>query len=314
MRSKTVRFLSPEPLRAFRKPGRVWSLKASCDEQAPEIWVQCHGTPNPEVSISSTPILALPLRGGGTHDTWFEEGLHFPHGLVIALSSDQYTYEPLTAVPASIGLTLDYKTDAEIARDAAARARWERRPDDPHSVAVSLHDLLRTGDFGPIHLGMSRGAVLDALGKPDDFSVAESQPGLPAIFKYGDIEFYFDYDDDHLTLVRADTFNLLTGGSALRFDPWFMRQGTPQREVEEQLTVCGIEYQRVALPGTPPDTMTIKTISGVELGFEPLRDDQATLGLNSISWNGRGPESRPARQVPASDTCRQGAAKCDQMG
>jgi len=289
MHSKTLRFLSPEPLRAFRTPGRVWSLEATCNKQAPEVWVQCYGTPNPEVSISSTPILALPLRGGGTHDTWFEEGLHFPHGLVIALRSGQYTHEPLTTVPPGIELTLGYKTDAEIARDAAARARWERQPDDPHSVAVSLPDLLRTGDFGPIHLGMSRGAVLDALGKPDDFSVTESQPGLPAIFKYGDIEFYFDYDDDRLTSVRADTFDLLTGGSALRLDPWFLRRGTAPREVEEQLTAHDIGYLRIAPPGTPTDTMTIRTTSGVELGFEPLQDDQATLGLDSISWSGREP-------------------------
>ena len=82
---------------------------------------------------------------------------------------------------------------------------------------------------------MSRGAVLDALGKPDDFSVTESQPELPAIFKYGDIEFYFDYDDDNLIYLRADSFDLLNGGHALQFDPWFLRQGTPLREVEEHL-------------------------------------------------------------------------------
>ena len=30
--------------------------------------------------------------------------------------------------------------------------------------------------------------------------------------------------------------------------------------------------------------MTIETASGVELGFGPLPDDEATLGLDSISW------------------------------
>ena len=284
MHSKTLRFLSPEPLRAFRKPGRVWSLEARCDEQAPEVWVQCYGTANPELSESSTPILAFPLRGGATPDIWFEEGLHFPHGMVVALSSDEYRHEPLTSMPAGIALTLDYKTDAEIARDAAARTRWERPPDDPHSVVVSLHDFLRSGNFGPIYLGMSRGAVLDALGKPDDFSVIESQPDLPAIFKYGDIEFYFDYDDDNLIYLRADSFDLLNGGNALQFNPWFLRLGTPLREVEEQLTATGIEYQRIALLGVPPDTMTVETTSGVELGFGPLPDDAETLGLDSISW------------------------------
>ena len=204
--------------------------------------------------------------------------------MVAALSSDEYRHESLTSVPAGIELTLDYMTDAEIAHAAAARARWERRLDDPHSVAVSLHDFLRTGDLGPIHLGMSRGAVLDALGKPDDFSITESQPELPAMFKYGDVEFYFDYDDDNLIYLRADSFDLLNGGHALQFDPWFLRQGTPLREVEEQLTAYGIGYQRIALLDVSPDTMTIETASGVELGFESLPDDEATLGLNSISW------------------------------
>ena len=95
MHSKTLRFPSPEPLRAFRKPGRVWSLEASCEEQAPEVWVQCYGTANPELSESSMPILAFPLCGGATQDIWFEEGLHFPHGMVAALSSEEYRYEPL---------------------------------------------------------------------------------------------------------------------------------------------------------------------------------------------------------------------------
>jgi len=107
---------------------------------------------------------------------------------------------------------------------------------------------------------------------------------LPAMFKYGDVEFYFDYDDDNLIYLRADSFDLLNGGHALQFDPWFLRQGTPLREVEEQLTAYGIGYQRIALLDVSPDTMTIETASGVELGFESLPDDEATLGLNSISW------------------------------
>jgi hypothetical protein len=100
--------------------------------------------------------------------------------------------------------------EAEIAREAAARVRWQRQPDDPHTHTLSLPDFLRTGELGPIHLGMTRTAILGTLGKPGDWSIAENRAGLPEIFKYGDIEFYFLGDEDVLTGLHADTFDALT--------------------------------------------------------------------------------------------------------
>jgi hypothetical protein len=138
---------------------------------------------------------------------------------VVGLSAIQYDYEPLSAVPSGFELTVWYKTDAEIAREAAVRARWERAPDDPHAVAVSLREFLRTGALGPIRLGMTRAAVVDMLGKPNAWSVVEITVGLPEIFKYGDIEFYFD-EADTLSAVHADSFDILSGGEALALDSW----------------------------------------------------------------------------------------------
>jgi hypothetical protein len=79
---------------------------------------------------------------------------------------------------------------------------------------------------------MTRTAVLETLGKPDDWSTAENQEGLPDIFKYGDSEFYFG-DEDVLTCLHADTFDALSGGDALRFEPCWTwapvsRQVTPR--------------------------------------------------------------------------------------
>ena len=168
-----------------------------------------------------------------------------PHGLVVGISTNQYSLEPDHVLPPGIELTIGYGTDAEIAHDEAIRARLERTPDDPHSVAVSLPDFLRSGKLGLIELGMSRAMVIETLGNPNYWSIAESAPSQPAILAYGNIEFYFGYEHDDLTCIRSDNFDVFDGGAALRFDPWILRKGTPLHEVEEQLTVHDIGMQRV---------------------------------------------------------------------
>jgi len=283
MNTKPVRFPSTDPLRAFRKPSRVWSLEGTCAPRDGQIWVQCYGTAHAHLVNEDTLVLSFPLHGGTRQDIWFARGLHFPHGLVIGLSADQYEFEPLSAVPDGMELTISYKTDAEIAHDAVMHARWKRHPDDPHSLTLSLLDFFRTGKLGPIHLGMARAAVLDILGRPDNWSVAVNDDGQPAIFMYGDVEFYFD-GSDTLTCLRADNFDVLSGGDGLRLDSWLPRRGMALHQVEEQLTLQGIGYQRTRRPSDPPDMMIIQLTSGVELGFQS--PDEAVFVLESISRRG----------------------------
>lgn len=286
MRDKTLTFSSPAPVRAFRKPGRVWSLEGSCGAPDAAIWVHCHSIAYPHLAGDNTRVFRFPLAAGFPQRLWFDQGFPFPHGMVLALSAVWHQYEPLDVVPAGLEIRVGYRTDAEITQEAKARARWERQPEDPHAVAASLAQFLRSGNLGPIHLGMARTTVLDMLGKPDDWSTDATPAGLPAIFKYGDIECYFDSDDDTLVCLRADNFEVLSGGAAVHLDAWTLQYGTAQHEVEAQLTAQGIDYRPAHPRNHPPEVTFLKTGGGVVLGFDLRSDDDTTYRLESISWNG----------------------------
>jgi hypothetical protein len=283
MRSKTIPFLTPDPVRAFRKPGRVWSIEATRGMPDITVWVLCFGTAHPHLADQSTLVLSFPLQYGFDQDLRFAKGFHFPHGLVVGISANKYDLRLPDALSPGIELRIDYETDAEIAHAEAIRARLERRPDDPHSVAVALPDFLRSGHLGPIHLGMPRAMLIETIGNPNNWSSAESAPGQPAILVYGNIEFYFGYQHDDLTCILSDNFDVLAGGEALRFDPWILRKGTPLHEVEEQLTAHEIGLQQVSRAHFPTETLNLTTVSGVELGFELQSDMGEDFGLAVVS-------------------------------
>lgn len=102
-----------------------------------------------------------------------------------------------------------------------------------------------------------------------------------------------DPDDPHSVTLSLLDF-LRTGmlgpihlgmARAAVLDSWLPRRDMPLHEVEEQLTLQGIGYQRTLRPSDPPDMMIIQLTSGVELGFQS--PDEAVFGLESITWRRR---------------------------
>lgn len=72
-----------------------------------------------------------------------------------------------------------------------------------------LRDFLRTGVWSSVRVGMTRAEVVTALGQPDAASVPTRRGGqrnLPAVLKYGSIEFHFDACADTLSLIFVDDF------------------------------------------------------------------------------------------------------------
>lgn len=61
-----------------------------------------------------------------------------------------------------------------------------------------------TGDLCPIRLGMSRDEIRAFFGDPDDTGATSRKYPLPAIWKYGDLEFHFDRLDAKLSLVYME--------------------------------------------------------------------------------------------------------------
>ena len=103
-------------------------------------------------------------------------------------------------------------------------------------MSVSLKELIETGRFGSVSLGMSRAQVESSLGVPDD-------SGGASIWKYGDVELHFVPSTDSLFLVHLDDFDVPSGGRLVNFDPWVIRRSLTLPEAEENLSRSGIDYE-----------------------------------------------------------------------
>jgi hypothetical protein len=108
---------------------------------------------------------------------------------------------------------------------------------------VSLKDLIETGCFGPVRLGMSRAQVESFFGVPDDMGGTSRQYPKPSIWRYGDVELHFVAGADSLFLIHLDDFDVPTGGKLESFDPWIIRGSLTLSKAEEQLSQSGISYQ-----------------------------------------------------------------------
>lgn len=86
-------------------------------------------------------------------------------------------------------------------------------------IAVSMLDFLRTGEFGPLKLGTSRTELQGCLGNPENWGPYQKAQQHAAVWKYGDIEFYFD-DSGTLWIIFSDHVEVLNGGKAIDLDPW----------------------------------------------------------------------------------------------
>ena len=108
---------------------------------------------------------------------------------------------------------------------------------------VSLKDLIVTGCFGSVSLGMSRTQVESSLGKPDDVGGASHKYRNPLIWQYGDVEIHFVPGADSLFLIHMDDFDVPSGGKLINLHPWIIRRSLTLSEAEERLVESGVEYE-----------------------------------------------------------------------
>lgn len=162
-------------------------------------------------------------------------------------------------------------------------------------IQVFIKDFFRTGNFGPIKLGMRRDELEQILGEPDNLAYVHSNKRRYAgIYLYGNIEFHFDESpESHLWLIFSDHFqDKLQGGKTVEFDPWFVRQGVSREEVEAELRKCGINYQNVEWP-SDDNTTRLLVGAGIELVFINTRKIyEPPPGLTVMSY----PASKPPKR------------------
>lgn len=127
-----------------------------------------------------------------------------------------------------------------------------------------MRDFLRTGEFGPVRLGVSRAELQGYLGEPEDWGPAPKAKHHAGIWKYGDIEFHFN--GDTLWLIFADDVEELRGGETIDLDPWILDGNALVEQVLEGLAAAHIPYQRIVW-ALDDDTERFLAGAGVELLF-----------------------------------------------
>lgn len=151
-------------------------------------------------------------------------------------------------------------------------------------MTISLKDFILTGQFGPVHIGMSVDELKQHLGKPGD--VHESEAG--GILFYNGFEFYYYTDSYTLHGIQNDNLRyegpdqksacLYYFNEAILVDTWFIEFGEPlnYQQVLERLKQEGIPFEKHARD----DYDELKFPGGVTFDFENWKDYEGKQTIN----------------------------------
>jgi hypothetical protein len=131
---------------------------------------------------------------------------------------------------------------------------------------VSLLAFLESGEFGGVHLGMSRAEVEGLFGPPDDVGGTSRRYRVPSIWKYGSFELHFQRPSGVLALVYSDHLGDLSGGLRLELDAGGISEAMALSKAEAMLRSRSIGYS-LAPYRWEPWTDEVVTVGGVSLLF-----------------------------------------------
>jgi hypothetical protein len=144
-------------------------------------------------------------------------------------------------------------------------------------MKASLEDFARTGVFGSIELDMTRSQVEQLLGLPDDWEYEAPTYQSATIWKYGDIEFYFQAD--RLYMIFTDDFKIPKGGTKIQLDAWIVDGNLTCSEAKKSLSASNIPY----VEGDAPHNENGKhLITGAGVTFAFCGEDKPKINLRAI--------------------------------
>jgi hypothetical protein len=119
-------------------------------------------------------------------------------------------------------------------------------------VQLSLVQFLRTGNLGPIRLGMTAVEVEAVLGKPDATGNTSRKHRWPSVWRYGDVEFGFDPKQRLLVYLSVVPPIDSTGGTRfnqnVRLDTFGVDGSTSPDRLEHLLAAHNVPYVRRQSP------------------------------------------------------------------
>ena len=130
-------------------------------------------------------------------------------------------------------------------------------------MVIRLQQFVRTGNFGPIKLGISRVQIEEFLGAPDAWTAQDGKANA-SVWKYGDVEFYFQ--NHSLWMIFMDDFKVPKGGAKIELDAWIISGQLSCSKAEKHLELAAISYRKEAFPHSENGVHLIAN-SGVRLAF-----------------------------------------------
>ena len=131
-------------------------------------------------------------------------------------------------------------------------------------MKASLKEFIQTGALGALRPGDTRQKVEEYLGPPREWHINGKTPLTSDIWKYGDVEFYFNVDA--LWMIFMDDFETPKGDQTLELDPWIISGQLTSAQFEEHLRASGTTYRKEDFPFTDNGVRLITT-AGTTLTF-----------------------------------------------
>ena len=156
---------------------------------------------------------------------------------------------------------------------------------------VSLRSFIATGHFGDLRFGWTRQQLEDVFGPAEAHGGGSRKHPYPTIWKYGDIEFFFEqYNrDGTLQMVFFDAFTVPCGWGQLVVDPWQINNRLTHEAGETLLRENDIAYQILKAPD--PNCTNLVTKSGVKLQFVVNQPDDCSFPVGLFSVSGQAPRT-----------------------
>ena len=145
-------------------------------------------------------------------------------------------------------------------------------------MKISLRDWLATGKFGAIQIGDNRDDVAACFGAPKNWSTPAKIPATAAIWKYGDVEFYFN--DETLWMIFADDFEIPIGNAQIELDAWQVARTCTPAAMKRHLDEASIRYRVADFPYADNGVRLISA-AGVTMMF--CGEDAANLEMVCIN-------------------------------
>ena len=156
-------------------------------------------------------------------------------------------------------------------------------------MRVSLLEFIQSGDLGPVVYGFRATELEAVLGPPEMTGGETRRYKKPCIWKYGNVEFYFDWLAG-LDMIFWDTFSGPNGEpegwGQLELDPWCIREGLSLNDFTREAHNKGCGGEIIREPHLGRDL--VRFASGVEVAFERAESAFTPVGLSGVWRTTRG--------------------------